>query len=121
MPELITLHYETEYYDEPVYATVKRTKYYYEYDAWVDGRTVTANGTPGTDPYYESFTLGENERERTRETHWYVNFQHNSKPVTLEISEEEYTRLSGGGELRYRCDVSDGFDDPRYILADDQG
>ncbi len=120
-PSLITLRYETEYYDEPVYATVPRTKYYYEYDAWVDSRTVTANGTPGTEPYYESFSLEENERERTREIRWYVDFQHDDEPVTIELSKAEYDRISGGSELRYRCDVTDGFDNPQYILADDQG
>ena len=119
-PGAVLMRYETEYYDEPVYASEPRTKYYYEYDQWVDTRTVTASGDSGTEPYYEALTLGEKERERGRVTRWYVSFTHKDSPVRMEISEEEYKRLSAGEKLYYRCDVTDGWDNPKFILTDQQ-
>ncbi len=121
-PGAFLFHYETEYYDEPIYASEPRTKYYYEYDQWVDSRTITASGGDGTEPYYEDFTLGEKERERGRTIQWFVSFTHKNKPVTIEISEADLNRIRSSGQLYYRCDYTqNGWDNPEFMLADQQG
>ena len=120
-PGAFLFRYETEYYDEPVYASEPRTKYYYEYDQWVDSRTITARGKDGTEPYYEEFTLREKERERGRTIRWFVSFTHKNQPVTIEISEADLNRIRSSDKLYYRCDFSNGWDNPEFILADQQG
>ena len=121
-PGAFLFRYETEYYDEPVYASEPRTKYYYEYDQWVDSRTLTASGGDGTEPYYEEYTLGEKERERGRVIRWFVSFTHKGKPVTIEVSEADLNRIRSSDKLYYRCDFTqNGWDHPEFMLTEQQG
>ncbi|MBR4201268.1 MAG: hypothetical protein IKQ91_08370 [Oscillospiraceae bacterium] len=115
-PEIIPLYYKTEYYEEPVYKTEMRTKYYYEYDAWVDGRTLTSKGNSDTEPYFEDFTLGDKERERERTKVFYVDFTDKDNPLHLAIPEEAYNQLKNESVLQYRRDVTENRTYPTYYL-----
>lgn len=117
-PGAVLMRYETEYYDEPVYASEPRTKYYYEYDRWVDGRLLTTSGKPGTEPYYESYTLrDEKERERGRTTDYYIIFNHKNHPVKLTVAKEVFDAVIAEGRLTYRCDISENKkNNPDYYI-----
>ena len=106
-PGAVMMRYETEYYDEPVYASEPRTKYYYEYDKWVDGRHFTARGEPGTEPYYKDYTLQEKEREQGRTTSYFIVFQHKKQQVKLAVDQDVFDTVTKEGKLQYRCDISD--------------
>lgn len=56
--------YRTEYYQEPIYRSepVYDTKYYYDIDRWVYGRSVDTSGSED-DPYWGDVTLQKKERE----------------------------------------------------------
>ena len=119
-PEFIPLYYKTEYYDEPIYKTEMRTKYYYEYDAWVDGRTLTAKGNTDSEPYYEEFTLGDKERERGRIMQFFVDFtDYKDHALHLAVPEEAYNLLQSQQVLEYRRDVTQNSTYPTYYLVCD--
>lgn len=91
-----------EFEREPVYATRKQTKYYYEYDAWVDERTVTLQGGKDDPPHYGELTLGENERERERCISYYVTFCYRKQTEKQPCSEAEYYQFVRDGVVRFR-------------------
>ncbi len=115
-PPVISLHYETEYYDEPIYATEPREKYYYEYDEWVDTRTVTGSGSSAETPEYSELLLGEKERESYREIVYFVEFDYKNKTETVECSETEWQRMIADGNVTFR--VEDPYSSPKIILVD---
>ncbi len=116
-PAAVMMRYETEYYDEPIYASEPRTKYYYEYDQWVDGRLLTTTGKAGTEPYYESFTLGEKERERGRTTDYYITFPYKKENVRVSVGEDVFNEITREKKVVFRCDISDGKkNDPVYVI-----
>lgn len=116
-PQIVPLHYETEYYQEPIYKTELRTKYYYEYEAWAEGRTVIQQGKPGEAPYYVDVNLSDKERERERVIEYYVLFSHKDDPVNLQITEEQYEQIAADGKVIYRCDIMESDGDPKYYIT----
>ena len=118
-PDMITMHYETETYEEPIYATVPRTKYYYEYDAWVDGRLIVTRGNKNTQPYFKEFTLGEKERESGRTTDYFIQIQHNGGPVDLKVTQKQYDLFARCEIVAYRFDDSLDPVNPRFFLIHD--
>ncbi len=119
MPAPAMFRYKTEYYDEPVYKTIPRDKYYYEYDAWVYDRTVTTKGGMDSEPYFDELTLEENERESERTTRYLLDFtSFKNEAVTLSVPEEVYRKLKDVSELTYRRDISgDNSYDPQFIIV----
>ncbi len=98
---LAAFRYRTEYYDEPVYATRMDTKYYYEYEAWVETRKVTLHGKDHTEPVYGSLDLAANERERERSITYYLTFQYKSRTEKVPCSKEEYDAFLDSGVVRF--------------------
>ncbi|MCQ2416255.1 MAG: hypothetical protein MJ071_00380 [Oscillospiraceae bacterium] len=101
-PQIVPLHYETEYYDVPVYATRKRTKYYYEYDYWFESRQITETGEHGEEPFYGELDLTENERESDRYVEYYVNFSYKDKAYSVTVSQEEWDRIAEQRQVYFR-------------------
>ncbi len=99
-PQLAAFSWEVE--QVPVYATRQETKYYYEYDAWVDERTVRVTGEGNTPPTYGDLTLKDNERERGRSVSYYVTFCYKNQTDTQECSESEYYQIVKDGVVRFR-------------------
>lgn len=118
-PEIVPLHYETEYYEEPVYGYESRTKYYYEYDKWVDGRCIVTRGEPGTEPYYKDFALDEKERERSRVIDYHLTFRHKDQNIRVMLDEQQFLALTKEDIVQYRCDTTKDSDDPTYYLIAD--
>lgn len=116
-PQIVPVRYETEYYQEPIYKTELRTKYYYEYEAWAEGRTVIERGKPGTEPYYGEVNLSDNERERERITEFYVMFTHKDDPVSMPITQAQYEQIIADGMVLYRCDVTESSSNPKYFVV----
>lgn len=116
-PAAIMFRYETEWYDEPVYMTKPREKYYYEYDKWVDVRTVTTSGTGDEEPYFGETDLAENERERTRIITYYVTFYDNNESHRLECTKEQWDRIRESGNVTFR--ILNPLTYPDYVLADE--
>ena len=120
LPELITMHYETEWYDEPIYASVPRDKYYYEYDEWVYSRSITTRGTNGETPYFdESTPLAEKEREKGRRSQYFVFFEDGSRSVRCPLSEDLYQQLNTLDTFEYRRDTTAGSSNPFYYIVID--
>ena len=121
MPAPAAFHYETEWYDEPVYRTVPRDRYYYEYDAWVYSRTVSTTGTSDTTPYFDTLSLADMERESERTTRYLLDFtSFKGEAVTLSVPEELFMKIIQAPTFNYRRDVTGVFEnDPQYILVID--
>ena len=115
-PGAVLMRYETEYYDEPIYASEPRTKYYYEYDQWVDGRLLTVNGKPGTEPYFADVVLGEKEREQGRTTDYYISFLHKDEQVRLNVPADVFNDITKEQKLAFRCDITESKKDPVFFV-----
>lgn len=109
-------YWDTEYYEEPIYATRKQTKYYYEYDAWVDGRTVHVNGGADEPPHYGDLALADNEREKSRAISYYVSFNDRGKTLRLPCSESQFYEYIKDNTVSYR--IKDAYSNPDYRLID---
>ena len=89
-PQLAAFYWDTEYYQEPVYGFTKRTKYYYEYDAWTDDRTVRETGRGNEHPYYAELSLSDKEREKKREIKYFIKFSYKDNLHLVQCTEEQY-------------------------------
>jgi len=97
--------YTTEYYtvmeDRPVYRNepVYGTRYYFEIDRWVQGRTINTEGRDKA-AYWGDCTLAENERERCRSASYFVTISlPKGKSYTAELSEELWNTLKVGDSV----------------------
>lgn len=121
LPPVAAFHYETEWYDEPVYKTVPRDKFYYEYDAWVYSRTVSTTGSGDTVPYFGTVSFDDMERESERTTRYLIDFtSFKEEQITLSVPEALYQQIADSTKLKYRRDITNGkADHPEFILIVD--
>ena len=96
--------YGTEEYQEPVYRSqpVYQTKYYYEIQKWVHGRSVTTNGT-GLNPYWGEVVLGKDERQGTSsETYTIVGVNEEGEELKVTMDYDDYMRLEIGAVVKVK-------------------
>ncbi len=96
--------YGEEEYEEPVYRSqpVYQTKYYYEIQKWIHGRSVTTKGTDLT-PYWGEVVLGKNERQGTSsETYTIVGVKEDGEKMTVTMNYEDYMRLEIGAVVKVK-------------------
>ena len=102
-PPIAAFHWETRYYQEPVYATREDTKCYYEYDKWVKARTVRQKGEGEEHPYYGELTLAENEREKNREIKYFVQINYKKTQYLQQCTEEQYYQCLEKKKVKFRA------------------
>ena len=90
--------YTTEYYEEPVsepvYVAVPeyRTKYYYTVQEWVSHDSLETSGQDHTPYWDEAYTLRDNQRDTSRQEHYYTYFSDGTR------MEEDYESWSARQE-----------------------
>ena len=113
---MAAFYWETEYYEEPIYATRKETKYYYEYDQWVDGRTLRLQGGADEPPHYAEFSPSDYERERFRTIYYYVTFEDRGKTIREQCSESQFYEYIKDKTVTYR--IKKAYSTPDYRMLD---
>lgn len=83
------------------YAASKKTKYYYEYDAWTVNRTVRKTGKNNTPPTYGELKLKDNEREGSRSISYYLIFDYKDKREKIPCTEAAYYECVKTGVVRF--------------------
>lgn len=90
----------TETYEEPVYISVPvyQTRYYYEIDRWVPGRTITSFGTD-KNTYIGDYTLADNERVGDLNTEYEFIGMVEDEEKTIEVSEDIWNTYDVGDSI----------------------
>lgn len=97
--------YKTETYEEPVYKDVPvyATKYYYEIDKWVKGRTVNTSGNEN-EPFWGEVNLSNKEREKSRSEEYilniYVKDGNKDKYYSYDQEENEWNKYNIGQKVK---------------------
>ncbi len=97
--------YYTEYEEEPVYLSVPvyATQYTYEIERWLPGRTADSEGNDDA-PYWQDFTLLDNEREGTRSEQYTVTLTgKKGKTYSVNLTESLWNSLMTGKSVKIKA------------------
>lgn len=103
-------YYETETYQEAVYRSepVYRTKYYYEIDKWLYGRTVTSKAND-KNPQWPELNLNPKEREGSRnETYSATGKDSEENEYTFTLSYSDWEMLHFGQDVKIELSFGKG-------------
>ncbi len=103
-------YYETETYQEAVYRSepVYRTKYYYEIDKWLYGRTATSKANDKT-PQWPELNLSDKERESSRnETYSAIGKDGKEEEYTFTLSYSDWQMIHLGQSVKVKLSFGKG-------------